>query len=37
MQAAEVDAALSLLDGGQDRLDVTRLLVCDAAAADCVG
>ncbi len=36
-QAAEVDAALAFLDGGQDLLDAARLLVGDAAAADRLG
>jgi hypothetical protein len=37
VQAAEVEATLPLLDGGQDLLDAARLLVGDAAAADGVG
>ena len=37
VQAAEVEAALALLDGGQDLLNAARLLVGDAAAADGVG
>jgi hypothetical protein len=34
MQAAEVDATLAVLDGGQDSLYTAGLLVGDAAAAD---